>query len=321
MKSLNKLKITNFKTVADELIPEIELSYEFFGEKNINETILLIHPLTSNSNAFGSNGWWTSLFQNSSLYSLKEFSFLAINFPGNNYGSDYNENYFKLTSHDLSELVKILTDYCGIKQYKAVIGTSVGGMLTWQLAFNFPNLSRIWVPVYAHYKTTDWIIAFNYLQNQFINDSKSNLNFSRMLALLSYRSAESFEQKFYSRKTDCGEKFEVESYLEYQGAKLQDRYSASSYKLMLHYMNSFHPISKTETELQQFNKINGFVAQVFTDSDVLFLEYLVKRNHKNLKYLNKDAELYKISSIHGHDSFLIEQDQIKKILIEILTKD
>ena len=104
------------------------------------------------------------------------------------------------------------------------------------------------------------------------------------------------------------------SYQQYQGQKLVRRFDAYSYLSMLNLTDS-HNIGRgrggVETAL---NMINANVICVGIDSDILF----PSEEQKYIASHVKNGIYREITSLYGHDGFLLEWKQIANILKEIL---
>ena len=111
---------------------------------------------------------------------------------------------------NLNRIHKIVLDYLGIRQIAAVVGGSMGGMLTLEYAFFGKDYVRAIVPIATSPRHSAWCISWGEAQRQSIySDPKyedgyysledppiTGLGAARMSALLTYRSRNSFESRF-----------------------------------------------------------------------------------------------------------------------------
>lgn len=107
-------------------------------------------------------------------------------------------------------LHKLVLDDLGVKQIAAVVGGSMGGMLTLEYAFFGKDYVRAIVPIATSARHSAWCISWGEAQRQSIySDPKyengyypfddppaAGLGAARMSALLTYRSRNSFESRF-----------------------------------------------------------------------------------------------------------------------------
>ena len=105
---------------------------------------------------------------------------------------------------------KLVLDDLGVKQIAAVVGGSMGGMLTLEYAYFGKDYVRAIVPIATSARHSAWCISWGEAQRQSIySDPKyengyypfddppaTGLGAARMSALLTYRSRNSFESRF-----------------------------------------------------------------------------------------------------------------------------
>ena len=158
----------------------IALSYQLFGKPLHEAPIVMInHALTGNSNVTGEGGWWNSIVGPNKVIDTNAFTVLAFNIPGNGHDqvlSSLIENYKDFTARDIAEIFANALDHLKITQLFAVIGGSVGGGLAWELAALKPTLIQHLVPIASDWKSTDWLIANCYIQEQILNNSSQPLS-------------------------------------------------------------------------------------------------------------------------------------------------
>ena len=75
----------------------------------------------------------------------------------------------------------------------------------------------------------------------------------------------------------------------------------------------------SENYLDNLSKIRAQIHMVAIDSDLFFLAAENKETYKELSKTSVEVSYNEIKSIHGHDAFLIEFDQLDKILRPIFT--
>jgi homoserine O-acetyltransferase len=104
----------------------------------------------------------------------------------------------------------------------------------------------------------------------------------------------------------------MESYLRYQGKKLVDRFDASCYVSMTKQMNR-HDISGGRGDYEDvLREIRQPALVVGITSDIL---YPLAEQRELAEYL-PNAVLEVIDSPHGHDSFLIELEELNRRVLK-----
>jgi len=136
---------------------------------------------------------------------------------------------------------------------------------------------------------------------------------ARMMALLSYRTPDSFSARF-GRETVKGAgdeaRFTVQSYLDYQGEKLVRRFDANSYVRLSQTANT-HDLARGRGKYEDvLAGIEQPALIVGINSDVLF----PISEQRELADGLPNATLEVIHSSHGHDAFLIEGETLNSII-------
>tara|TARA_B100000780_G_scaffold88181_1_gene60709 strand:+ start:1338 stop:2339 length:1002 start_codon:yes stop_codon:yes gene_type:complete len=322
MADLNRLSILNYVS-SNGTNFDIELSYQTFGLPIGDAPIVLVnHALTGNSNVIGKNGWWNPIIGKEKLIDTDKYSILSFNFPGNGFDGNLIENYKDLILRDIAKLFLIGLHKLEIGSLFAIIGGSIGGGLVWEMAALAPNLAQNFIPIACDWKSTDWLLANTRLQNQILNNSSSPIHDARIHAMLCYRSPKSFDLKFNRSKNEVLNVFNVESWLIHHGEKLQKRFQLSAYKLMNHLLSTIDITRGNQVDFSDLvSRIKGNIYIVSVDSDLFFTDYQNRNTFYKVCRVKDNVFYRPIKSIHGHDAFLIEFDQLKNLLSEIFIKD
>lgn len=313
---LKKLNIENYVSENGTSF-NIELSYEVFGKPIGSSPIVLVnHALTGNSSVCGKHGWWNHIVGNNKLIDLNKYTVLAFNFPGNGYDGFLIRNYENLILRDIAKLILKGLEKLKIENLYAIIGGSIGGGLVWEIAAISPNVSENFIPIACDWKSSDWLLANTRLQKQILNNSSNPVHDARMHAMLCYRSPLSFQKKF-ARSKDS-EIFNVESWLLHHGKKLQQRFSLQSYKMMNHLLSTIDITRSGELKFEDIvSKIKGNIFIVSVDSDLFFTDYQNRETFYKACRIKDNIFFKTIKSVHGHDAFLIEFDQLNELLSNV----
>lgn len=315
MENLYTLKLNNFY-LPEKSEKTIELSYQIFGQPiGAAQVVLVNHALTGNSNVAGSNGWWKSLIGDREVIDLQKFTVICFNIPGN--GFDGNENnliadYKVYTTKDIAAIFWEGLRQIGINSLFAVIGGSLGGGIAWEMGFLKPDSIRHIIPIATNYKATDWLIGNVLVQDQILNNSIQPIHDARLHAMLLYRTPQSLRTKFNGEKKK--DLYDVESWLLHHGDKLEQRFLLQSYKLMNHLLKTIGEEILEEDLLAFAQKTNAEIHQVAINTDYFFTPDENIKTHQKLKKINESVKYSEINSIHGHDAFLIEYQQLNTIL-------
>lgn len=310
--------IQNFITESGAIYPSLPLSFTLSGLPLHTAPIVLVnHALTGNAQVTGENGWWSDLIGDGKTIDTNKFTILAFNVPGNGNDSFIIENYQDFKTRDIARIFLNGLDALEIDKVFAVIGGSVGGGIAWEILALAPNITEHLIPIATDWKSTDWMIANCYLQEQILNNSSKPIEDARIHAMLCYRSPESFKEKFQRTINQNLLIFNIESWLAHHGKKLQQRYQLSSYKLMNQLLKTIDITRNSEDFETLLSRSNAAIHIIAINSDLFFTPKENLETYNELKKF-KDNVLYsEIDSVHGHDAFLIEYKQLDHLLAGI----
>jgi homoserine O-acetyltransferase len=137
-----------------------------------------------------------------------------------------------------------------------------------------------------------------------------------MLGHITYLSDDAMAGKF-GRGLRSGEykygydiEFEVESYLRYQGDKFAAYFDANTYLLMTKALDYFDPARHTGHNLARaFAQVEASYLVVSFSSDWRFSPDRSREIVKALLHNRRNVSYAEIQSRHGHDSFLMHDEQ------------
>lgn len=324
MKNLKKVSVSNFTLENGQLVEYIPLSYQLFGKPLGSAPIVVVnHALTGNSTILGENGWWSDLLGENKTINTEYFTLVAFDIPGNGYdGCSQNliSDYKNYTIRDIACIFWKGLFLIGVDEVYAVIGGSLGGAIAWEMAILQPKKVVNLIPIASDWKATDWMIANVLIQDQILNNSNNPIVDARLHAMILYRTPESINLRFNRKKEEQTAQYEIESWLNHHGNKLQNRFHLSAYKLMNHLLKTNDVTRGRKDFLTAASTIEATITIVSVDSDYFFTANENWKDYQLLKMNKENLFYHEINSIHGHDAFLIEYEQLAKILKPIFTK-
>tara|TARA_R110002012_G_scaffold112511_8_gene258312 strand:+ start:121 stop:1041 length:921 start_codon:yes stop_codon:yes gene_type:complete len=286
------------------------LSYEVFGQALHTAPIVLVnHALTGNSTVCGEHGWWKDLIGHNKAIDANKYTILAFNVPGNGFDTVLIEDYKNANATQVAKQFLLGLKALQIDNLFAIIGGSLGGGIAWQMATLQPEITEHLIPVATHYISSDWIIGNCLIQEQILLHSAKPVHDARLHAMLCYRTPKSFQARFNRTINKELNVFNVESWLLHHGKRLQARFQQKAYLLMNHLLRTI--------SVENLESIQAEVTLIGVDSDLFFTAKDIKQSYKTLQQLHKKVSYHEIKSIHGHDAFLIEYEQLKTILAPI----
>jgi homoserine O-acetyltransferase len=243
-----------------------------------------------------------------------------------------------VTTWDQARSLLMALDAVGIGRVDLVTGGSLGGMIALCLAALAPERFARVAPIAATDAASPWILAFNHVARQAIladpgwpTDPSRGLEIARQLAMITYRAEYGFDQT-QGRRMAVGNReshtwssrapYRISTYLEHQGQKLRRRFDARSYVCLLGSMDHHDlnrpppPFQRTQADREAWGlcRIRSSVLGVKVDTDQLYLPAQTDRWTAVLGDLGVPVETAVLHSPHGHDSFLIEWDQMKPLM-------
>jgi len=311
MSKENILRVENFQLDSGDMLPTAEFFYKTYGSYRTNRSnaILVFHALTGNANA---GDWWSGIIGEGKPIDPEKHFIICANFLGSCYGSSgpQSEEFPVITTRDIARQHLAILDSLGINKVAIGIGGSMGGMVLLELAILAPDLFEKIIPISVSASHSAWRIAFSSVirktiekfgQEFGVEGYKRGMHLARQIAMATYRSSTEFDGRFGRNRKD--EEFEIENYLEYQGEKIVARFSPHSYITLTRAME-LYDISDSLSEITSDALFIG------ATSDVLYSEREIKATARSItgaKYKSLDAPF-------GHDSFLVAQEKLGKLI-------
>jgi homoserine O-acetyltransferase/O-succinyltransferase len=342
---------TGFDCVHGGHLPEIQVSYESWGALNEarDNAVLVIHPLALDCHVTGDFagqpvGWWEGLVGPGRAVDTDRFFVVCPNLLGGCYGTTgprfpapdatpYLARFPLLTPLDMVRVLRLFVRRLGIERLKLVLGPSMGGMLAWEWAVEAREAADGVAVIAAPPKTTSLQIGWNWLQRQAVEmDVKAEgaasirgQTLARGVGMLSYRSSAGLEEKFgrgwfKAPGSDLEEPgvFNIESWLRHQGYKSARRLDPYTYLLFARAMDLFDVGDGRGDVAAALQRVRCHTLIVGISSDQLYPPDEVRAAADVLRDQGKRVRYAEIRSVHGHDAFLLEIDQLGGMVREFL---
>lgn len=310
--SLQHITLYQFK-LQSEIILDLNLSYQFFGAELFSAPIILInHALTGNSNVSGENGWWKTLVGDQKIVDTTRFTVLCFNIPGNGFDGHFIHNYENFTTKDIAKIFLEGLSALKITTLYAMIGGSLGGAIGWEMLAIKNDLAERFIPIACDFKTSDWLYSQCLVQQFLLNTNEQPLEKARMHAMLCYRTPESLNLRFKNEWDETQQIRKSHDWLVFHGENLAQRFTLKAYRLMNQLLMTIN------ADAEQLKNIKAELHLVSVDSDLFFPASEMKKCFEVLHKTKLNTFYHEIKSIHGHDAFLMEYEQLNKILEKIL---
>ncbi len=315
-----------------------QLKYTTLGKLNAarDNVIWVCHALTGSSDF---TDWWGGLFSGPGPFDPSRHFVICANILGGCYGSTgplslntetgnpFYHAFPELTVRDIVRSLDLLRQELNIKNVEVLIGGSLGGQHVLEWAIQQPKVFKFIIPISCNAFHSPWGVAFNEAQRMAIeadeswkeNDPRAGINglkAARAIGMISYRQYETYQVTQSEKNNETTDDFRASTYQRYQGQKLANRFNTFTYWILSKIMDSHNVGRKRESIEQALQIIRAKTLVIGIDSDILF----PLSEQKFLAEKIPGAKLEVISSIYGHDGFLVEFEHLKNIIEHFLKK-
>lgn len=329
------------KTLAlesGEKLNGFQLKYTTLGQLNPDRSniVWVCHALTGSSDF---TDWWCDLFREGSAFDPREYFIICANMLGGCYGSTgplsinpsngkpFFHNFPFLTNRDVVNAFDLLREELKITSIHTLLGGSLGGQQVLEWAITRPGLFRHIIPMACNASHSPWGIAFNEAQRMAIeadptwkeNDHRAGsdgLKAARAIGMISYRYYETFNQTQSEKSENKLDDFRAATYQRYQGQKLVNRFNAFTYWRLTKMMDSHNVARDRQSAKEALGMISARTLVIGIDTDILFPVKEQKFVAENIP----GAQYVEVTSLYGHDGFLVEFEQLDRILKDFYTK-
>lgn len=312
-------QVPRFALECGTVLKDVRQAYYLDGTLNAkrDNLVIVFHALTGNADAAG--GWWHEVIGPGRALDTDRYAVLAPNLLGSCYGttgpSDHaNGEFPPVTPRDQARLVGLLVDELGVESPALVTGGSLGGMVSLEWALEHPRRARAVVAMAAPAAHTAYAIGWNHIQRQLVAElGERGIELARQVAMMTFRTESELGTRF-GRCTAGDGGWQVTSWLDHHGRKLKDRFDAATYETLLGAMDA-HDVGRGRCGVASaLASLTGRVVAVGIRGDLLYSAEEVY--HWSAL---AGAEYEEISSVHGHDAFLIEHEQVGRILSDAVS--
>lgn len=335
---------------SGEVLSRPTLHYAIYGQLSEarDNAVLVCHALSGSARV---GDWWPQLFVDGGLLDLKRDCVIGINVFGSCYGSTgpgsidpetgqkYGPTFPLINVRDIVRAQARLIASLGITKLKLAIGASIGGMQVLEWAILFPDrVARAVIIGVAPLGAMG--LGLNHMQRQAIqldarwrggdysseDEPRDGLALARAMATISYKSVELFEQRFNRKPNRNGEnpwisttagqngRFDIAGYLDHQGEIFNGRFDANSYIALTRTMDIFDPVRAHSSPFVAYSRIQAHLTLVGISTDWLFPPEDIRSLAAIITASGVRCDYREMASLHGHDAFLAEPEQLVRLL-------
>lgn len=317
-----------FTLEAGGTLPGFQLKYTTLGKLNAERSnvVWICHALTGSPDF---TDWWSGLFDEGRFFDPTQYFIICANVLGGCYGStghlsfnpttgkQYFHSFPAITNRDAVLAFDLLRQELKIEQVHTLIGGSLGGQQVLEWAIHQPDVFQHIIPIATNAIHSPWGVAFNEAQRMAIeadstwkqNDQRAGvdgLKAARAIGMLSYRYYETYGQTQAEKNNEKLDDYRSSTYQRYQGQKLANRFNAFTYYGLSKMMDSQNVGRGRESIQSALKSIKAKTLVVGIHSDILF----PLSEQKLLVETIPHARLEVMTSLYGHDGFLVEFEQL-----------
>lgn len=256
-------------------------------------------------------------------------------------GRPYGPAFPVVSVRDMVRTQAALADHLAVDRWLAVVGGSMGGMQALEWAVMHPSRVRGVVPIATAAAATAQQIAWGACARAAValdprwrggdyygappgDGPAAGLALARMITQVTYRTDDVFTDRFGREVVEpldgfsLWQRFEVERYLEYHGAKLVARFDANSFLALTKAMD-LHDVGRGRGGVAAaLARVRCPALVIGVRSDILFPPAQQRDLRDGFLAAGAPAHYVEIDSPHGHDAFLLDVDQVGAALAPFL---
>lgn len=358
------------------MLPGVRVAYETWGELNAERSnaILLCHALSGAHHAAGHNpaidgvgelwqeelhqGWWEDMIGPGKALDTNEYCIICANYLGGCYGTTgpasihpetgkpWGADFPSVRAADQVDLLARLLDHLGVDVLHAIVGPSVGGLVSLTFATLLPGRVKNVVAIASGFKTTvlNRLILFEQIL-AIENDPHFHggdyydtgaplygLALARMISHKTFVHLDSIERRARQDVVQPDDvlawyrvRDQFQSYMLHQGKKFVKRFDANTYlriiDLWSRYDATIEGDAASPQELVKRCRDANQRWLVFSiDSDFCFFPEEQAELVGHLEKAGVEVMHITVHSDKGHDSFLLEPDLYTPHIKWVLSK-
>lgn len=339
-----------FLLTSGQQLPQWQLCYETFGELSAQKdnVVLVHHALSVGSHATSTavndkKGWWQDMIGAGKAIDTDRYHVICINNLGSCFGSSspvevnhqtgerWAGDFPEISINDMVNSQKYLLEYLGIEVLHAIIGNSMGAMLSLTWAIEYPDSLKRLMLTCSSYKAYPANIANRHIQQQSIRidpnfkqgnyqpgDDLNGFRLARKLGLFTYRNATEWNRRFNSFGNGDMRDDEINRYMDYNADTFCRNFDANTYLLLTTAMDSYNVTQNYPSMAAAFGRISAKTMVISVESDILFTPQQQQELYEGLKLGGVACEYINHQSQYGHDAFLVEIETFGEYVRQLL---
>lgn len=337
------------------VLDDVSIAVQRWGElsPDRDNVVMVLHALTGDSHVTGpagpghpTPGWWDGVAGPGAPIDTDRWCAVSTNVLGGCRGSTgpssiapdgrpYGSRFPAVTIRDQVTADLAALEALGITEVAAVVGGSMGGARALEWIVGHPDTVRSALILAVGARATADQIGTqstqvaaieadpNWCGGDYHNTGRTpstGLAIARRFAHLTYRGELELDDRFGNdaqgdETPTTGGRYAVQSYLEYQGAKLVERFDAGTYVTLTDALSS-HDVGRGRGGVRaalQSCPVPAIVGGVTSDR-----LYPLRLQQELADLLPGCTGLEVVDSIYGHDGFLVETEAVGTLIRRVL---
>lgn len=333
------------------VLDDVSIAFQRWGELSParDNVVMVLHALTGDSHITGpagpdhpTPGWWDGVAGPGAPIDTDRWCAVSTNVLGGCRGSTgpssiapdgrpWGSRFPTVTIRDQVAADLAALEALGVTQVAAVVGGSMGGARALEWIVGHPDTVRSALILAVGARATADQIGTQSTQVAAIKADpdwcggdyhdtgrtpSTGLAIARRFAHLTYRGELELDNRFGNdaqgdENPTTGGRYAVQSYLEYQGDKLVERFDAGTYVTLTDALSS-HDVGRGRGGVRaalQGCRVPALVGGVTSDR-----LYPLRLQEELAEMLPGCAGLEVVDSIYGHDGFLVETEAVGKLI-------
>lgn len=309
----------------------LTIAYHTYGTFTGNNALWVCHALTANSEVAD---WWPHTIEAEKFLDPERWFTVCANIIGSCYGTTgpnsidpatgepYYDHFPLVTVRDMARAHLLLADHLGIKQARAIIGSSIGGFQALEMALERPGFARKLILIATAAKAQPWAIAADEAQRMALeadgtyghhtpDAGRKGMEAARAIGLLTYRGSSAYNATQQEHDNpDKTHGFRACSYQRHQGVKLSRRFDLYSYLRITEAFDSHNVGRGRGGVAKALQSIDAKTLVIGITSDIILPVTEQVTLWRNIP----DSRMELIVSEFGHDGFLVEHAKLDALL-------
>ena len=351
-----------FRLRSGKRFGPIKIAYKTFGKlnKEKSNTVFVFPTLTATpqvaSEEMGGkvfSGWLEGIVGKGKAIDTEKFFVVCADHFGGCYGSTgptstnpdtgkpFGLSFPGLFITDMANAAIEFLNQIGIRKLKAVVGASLGGLLSLELVALKNGFAENAIVIGTSHRVSAQYLALNYIAREAImldpNWNSGNyydkdfpvrgLSIARQIGHISYLNQAVLWEKF--GRQQVGKKirdhisldmqYQVESYLDHQGKKFCKRFDPNAYIYLSKAIDTFDLVKEFGSLENAFRGTKTRIHFVTISSDELFPKNDSIELRDELNSFGVATTYNEIDSPKGHDGLFLEDEKITPVVKKALS--